>query len=134
MELDFLRININNLNGTDLIKPLIPTIERALTEIVLPAAALLPLAGHTLTYTSTGVRTMKAFQEFKKGRCSLRNPKFWLRTFAAASTGSAAVFYTVHGFANMTGNPAKWALTAGATAESMGDTLDEKFTIKSILW
>jgi hypothetical protein len=79
-------------------------------------------------------RTFKAWDKYKKGNRSLRNPKFWLRTASAVSTGTGVLVHGIDSVAKLAGSKSEWLtiITAGLT--SIRDSIDHNFTMKSALF
>lgn len=84
------------------------------------------------TYASTGRRTGRAVLEYYEGKCSLRNPRVWIRGAAAVCTGGSALLQTYGGVANLTGCRAEWAGGVGMSLEALAQTLEKKLDILAV--
>jgi hypothetical protein len=120
--------NINNyVNASGILEPVVNGLVVPMIKHFGPGAIM------TATYTSTGCRTGKAVIEYYEGKCSLRNPRFWIRTGAALCTGGSALLQTYTGISALTGCKAEWAAGAGMSLEAAAETLEKKLNPVAIL-
>ena len=118
---------INNVNASGILEPVI-------NDLVVPAANQLMGKRGRIGWTcaSAARRTRKAFEEYRRGGGSLRNPKFWLRSDAAICTATSRVLQAYSGISALTACKAEWAYSAGMSLEAAAQGVEGKLDIPSI--
>ena len=120
-------IIITNVNASGILEPVVNGLIVPMVKHFGPGATI------GVTYASTGCRTGKAVLEFYEGKCSLRNPRFWIRTGSALCTGGSALLQTYSGIATLSGCKPEWAGGAGMSLEALAQSLDKKLDIVAII-
>ena len=125
--MSFIKITMNAMNATEAMQPIA-------RNLITPLGKALNTTVNLYGVSSTSYRTYKAWEEYKKGNRSLRNPKFWLRTASAVSTGTGALVHGIDSVAKLAGSKSEWPTLIAAGLTSFGDCIDHKFTMKSALF
>lgn len=117
----------NNLNANGILEPVVNDLIVPIIERFTPRVAIWG------TCISTTRRTGKAVLEYYEGKCSLRNPRLWLRIGAAGCTGGSVILQTYGSISNLTGCKAEWASGAGASLEAVAQMFDKKLDVTAVI-